>query len=165
MVRVMDVRDYASMTAMESRLSADIAGLKGDVAELRGDIAGLKHDVQLVDTKVDRIVDRVDQRMDQGSVRSSTTSTVAYSRWEPTGLSPPQPESVTSSQRLRGGQFARTPSAWSGGGYGSGYPAALRQPALSADRSAGGAWVVWGQRGGQPVDDADGADGHGDQPA
>ena len=35
----MDVRDYASMTesamtAMESRLSADIAGLKGDVAGL-----------------------------------------------------------------------------------------------------------------------------------
>ena len=64
MVRVMDVRDYASMTessmtAMESRLSADIG-------ELRGDIAGLRHNIQLLDTKGDTISDRVDQRMDQG---------------------------------------------------------------------------------------------------
>ncbi len=49
----------SAMTAMENRLSADIAGLKGDVAEL-------KHDVRLVDAKVDRVVDRVAKRMDQG---------------------------------------------------------------------------------------------------
>ncbi len=42
----------SAMTAMETRLSADMAGLK--------------HDIQLVDAKVDRIVDRVDRRMDQG---------------------------------------------------------------------------------------------------